>query len=555
MNVPTDSHESTSLHDYLSVIRRRKWVIVLAVVVVLAAALVFSYHEQHKYRATAEVLLSQANLASSLSGIPDQTLQQQADRRAETQAKLAATPTVAMRTLKAAGLASSRTPGELLGSSTVSPQTGADLLDFRVTDSSRTLAARLANEYARQYTIYRRQLDTAAIVAARKALERRIAELELGGDKKSALYASLVEKDQQLRTLETLQTSNASVVRTASGAAQVQPRPARNAVLGLVLGLLLGLALAFLREALDTKVRGAEAITHRLGLPLLGRLAQPPRVLRANDRLVTLDEPNSVHAEAFRMLRTNLEFVNLERGARSLMVTSAVQGEGKSTTAANLAVTLARGGQHVLLVDLDLRRPYLDKFFDLDGRPGLTDVVLGHVPLERAIAPVPLVAPAKRNLRQNGAAQAGGLLEVLGSGPIPPNPGEYVSSSALGDVFSTLVSRASVIVIDAPPLLSVGDAMALSARVDAMLIVTRLNIIRRPMLNELKRALDASLAPALGFILAGAELDEAYGYGYGYEYGYTHKSHDDGNVFDLDDAVPPSASAGGGRSSGRAGGE
>jgi succinoglycan biosynthesis transport protein ExoP len=541
MNVPTDSHESSSLRDYLHVIRRRKWVIALAVVVVPAAALAISYQQQHRYRATAEVLLSQQNLASSLTGIQNQVLQQSADRSAATQAELAATPTVAKRTLEATGLAGSRTPGQLLASSSVSAQANADLLDFHVTDPGPTVAAQLANEYARQYTIYRRELDTGAIVAARKEVEQRIAELEAAGNQKSALYASLVEKDQQLRTLETLQTSNASVVKKASGAAQVQPKPTRNAVLGLMLGLVLGLGLAFLREALDTKVRGAEGITHRLGLPLLGRLAQPPRGLRANNELVTLAEPHGVHAEAFRMLRTNLEFVNLERGARSIMITSAVQAEGKTTTVSNLAVTLARAGRHVLLVDLDLRRPYIDQFFDLTGHPGLTEVVLGHVDLEQAIVPVPLVALPKRSPSQNGGVRAAGLLEVVGAGPIPPDPGEYVSSAALGDVMNRLASRAEIMLIDAPPLLVVGDAMALSARIDAILVVTRLNVVRRPMLNEVKRALDGSLAPALGFVLTEAELDETYGYGYAYGY----KPRGTENVFDLDRPAPSRVGADG----------
>ena len=118
-----------------------------------------------------------------------------------------------------------------------------------------------------------------------------------------------------------------------------------TAFLGLALGLLLGLGLAFLREALDTHVRTADGVARRLGLPILGQIPQPPRSLRGSDRLAMLDRPETIYAEPFRILRTNLELVNLERPAKTIMVTSAVEGEGKSTTIANLAVATARAGR------------------------------------------------------------------------------------------------------------------------------------------------------------------------------------------------------------------
>src|SRR5207247_6981470 len=119
------------------------------------------------------------------------------------------------------------------------------------------------------------------------------------------------------------------------------------------------------------RVRKAEEIAEQLGIPLLARLPQPSRGLRNKNRLAALEEPDGAAAEAFRMLRTNLDFVNIDRSAKTIMVTSAVESEGKSTTIANLAVTLARSGRRVVLVDLDLRRPYLDRFFGLGGRPGV----------------------------------------------------------------------------------------------------------------------------------------------------------------------------------------
>jgi len=507
---------ASSLSDHLRVARRRKWVILQAVIVVPAAAILFSLQQPRLYEASSEVLLSRQNLAAALTDTPDVTLSQEAARLVETQANLARVPAVAERTLAKTNVAG--TPQEFLDASEVSAKANADLLEFKVTNASRAVAARLASEYARQFTVYRRQLDTAALQRARRELGRRLTQLEQSGDSRSALYASLAEKEQQLRTMEALQGANAFVVRAAGPAKQVQPRPVRNGLLGLVLGLVLGIGLAFLREALDTRVRSSEEIAEQLGLPLLGRVPEPPGQLQKENQLVMLAAPRRIHAEAFRVLRTNLDFANLEPRARTIMVTSAVEREGKSTTVANLAVAAASAGKRVVLVDLDLRCPLIARLFDLDpDRPGLTDVVVGHVKLHDAISTIAISngrpARAGGNGNGNGEGAVEGLLQLLPAGPAPPNAGEFVSTQALPNILDQLAAGADLVLIDAPPLLHVGDAMTLSARVDALLLVTRLNVVRRPMLTEMRRILDSSPAVPLGFVLTGAPVEEALGYG------------------------------------------
>jgi succinoglycan biosynthesis transport protein ExoP len=503
--------ERASLRDYLRVLLRHRVLVIVAAVAAPAAAVVISLQQTPRYEASAEVLLSRENLASMLTGTTDPTVYQQADRVAETQAQLARVPIVAQRTLDAAGV-KDRTAEQLLENSKVTAATNADLLEFAVTDEDPATAVKLASGYARQFTRYRLELDTAAIARARSEVDLKIQELEAEGDKSSSLYTSLVEKDQQLRTLEALQTSNAYVVRNADVAQKVAPRPVRNGLLGFGLGLVLGIALAFLREALDTRVRTAEEVASVLGLPLLARLPEPPRALRRRRQLVMLGMPSGVHAEAFRLFRTNLDFVNLGRDARVIMFTSAIQAEGKSTTVANLAVALARAGRQVALVDLDLRRPTIAQFFGLDGKPGITDVALGNVPPEQAIHRIDVS-------RQGGGPMiTGGGLEVLTSGPLPPDVGEFVSTRALASMLRFVRDRADIVLVDAPPLLKVGDALALSARVDALVVVTRLNVLRRGMLAELARLLAASPAEKLGFVATDPAGDEGYGYGYGYGY-------------------------------------
>ena len=154
-------------------------------------------------------------------------------------------------------------------------------------------------------------------------------------------------------------------------------------MLGLILGLVIGVGLAFLRDALNTRVRSAEEVQEKLGLALLSRVPEPPKDLRGGAGIVMLARPEAPEAEAYRIAATNLGFVNLDRGARTIMFTSALRGEGKSTTAANVAVALARSGARVILVDLDLKRPSQARLFGLGKGPGFTNVALGHTALAR----------------------------------------------------------------------------------------------------------------------------------------------------------------------------
>lgn len=519
---PTTTHAST-LRDYLQVVRRRKWIIVQTVVIVPLAALAFSINQQATYQGSAQVLLSQQDLGSQLTGTQvTMSSADPADRQTQTQADLARVPNVADRAIHRLNLAMSAKV--FLEKTSVSPGTNADTLTFHASDHDPALASRMAAAYAQAYVAYRLRVETAPIEAARRGLAVRLQSAPKG----SALYDGLAEKEQTLQELEALKTSDASVIRAGDAAVQTAPRTARNVALAVILGIFLGIGLAFLREALDTRVRSAEMVGEQLHLALLARLPAPPKKMRTENHLVMLDEPTGIHAESFRMLRTNVEFASLGKEARKIMVTSAMEQEGKSTTIANLAVAFAKAGQHVVLVDLDLRRPFVDRFFQLEGRPGITQVAIGAAALGDAIVRIPVLRddsvalPADRNGNGNGGHRRAslGALDVLPSGPIPPDPGEFVGAARLTEILEHLSNHCDVVLIDAPPLFHVGDALTLSAKVDAVLVVTNLETIRRPMLSELKRQLDTMPSNKLGFILTGAESEEAYGSGYGYGYYY-----------------------------------
>lgn len=492
------SARSSSLRDYVQILRRRKWWALAVIVAIPAAAVAISLTQHASYRATAQVLLNRQDLSSALSGTPDTGSSQDPGRYASTQADLARVPTVAE-----AAISQSHVPVSLksfLADSDVTSSPDSDLLEFGTNYRTPAGAEQLVDAYARAFVNYRRTLDTAALSRARADVATRLKSLPARGN--SALRQSLASKADELRTLQAVQTPHAILVRTADGANQTQPKVVRNALVALVLAIGLGIGLAFLVQALDTRVGSAVDIAEALRLPLLGRLPVPPRHVTKQNGIVMLAEPHGVQAEAFRVLRTNLELVNIDRDARIVMVVSGESDEGKSTTIANLAVAAARAGRHVVLVDLDLRRGDLDGLLGQAGQPGVSEVAVGTVSLGAALLPIDVGGDATE--------ERAGSLHLLPAGHLPPSAGELAASERVGELLAELSDQADLVLIDAPPFLHVGDAMALSARVDGVVVVTRLDV-RRPVLDEIQRALEKFRALTLGAVVTGdQQKDNAY---------------------------------------------
>jgi Mrp family chromosome partitioning ATPase/capsular polysaccharide biosynthesis protein len=393
--------------DYLGVLRARKWVVLLTIAAVPAVAIFFSLREQSLYQATATVLLQDQQLGATLAGVPSQASSVQPDRFAQTQADVARSPTVIVRTLAAAGVRT-ESPADLLANSGVSSRSNADVLDFQVTDPRPSTAALLANEYARQFVRYKGDLDNGDIGGAVADVQRQIAALSARGDRSGAQY--LAGKLQQLQAIQALQSPAAVLVGPASGASRVQPQPFRSAVLAFGLALVLGIALAFLADALDSRVRSAEEIGEHLGLPLLGRVPAQTGPRAGADRTPFVPTASDASTESFRMLRVALDLINLETPSRTIMVTSAVEGYASSMTAAGLALSFARAGRRVVLVDLDFRTARLGRRFS-DGRPGIIEVALGGASLDDALVPIALA--------EHDADTVGFATHPVGSATIP----------------------------------------------------------------------------------------------------------------------------------------
>ena len=289
-----------------------------------------------------------------------------------------------------------------------------------------------------------------------------------------------------------------SVVTPATAPANASaPNTRLILVIGLLLGLLAGVALAILRALLDTKIRGEDDVRHVTDAPVLGGIQFDNDA--AKRPLLSQISTQSPRAESFRQLRTNLQFANVASAARSILVTSSLPGEGKSTTATNLALALAQSGQSVCLVDADLRRPMVNEYLGLDRHAGLTSALIGQADVE--------------DLLQGWGDDR---LFVLTSGPIPPNPSELLGSAQMNDLLALLEDTFDTVVIDAPPLLPVTDAAVLAQRAQGVIVVAGVRKARRQDLERSLNNLKIVGVDILGVVLnrLPAKGPDSYSYSY-----------------------------------------
>ncbi|MEV7475575.1 polysaccharide biosynthesis tyrosine autokinase [Pseudarthrobacter oxydans] len=289
-----------------------------------------------------------------------------------------------------------------------------------------------------------------------------------------------------------------SVIKPAIAPAQPSaPNTRLNLIAGLVVGLAFGMGLAIVRSKLDSRVRGEVDLRQVTEAPLLGGIAYD--VDAAKKPLLTQAPPQSPRAESFRQLRTNLQFANVAGREQTVLVTSSLPGEGKSTTATNLAISLAQAGGSVCLIDADLRRPMVHDYLGLDRNAGLTTALIGRADVNDLLQPW-----GEHNLF------------VLTSGQIPPNPSELLGSADMQDLIGRLEQAFDIVIIDAPPLLPVTDAAVLSQHVGGVVLVIGAHLLKR---HDLEKSLDALAlveAKLLGLVLnrVPAKGPDAYGYGY-----------------------------------------
>lgn len=290
-----------------------------------------------------------------------------------------------------------------------------------------------------------------------------------------------------------------SVEMTALGEAtpptyQSSPNKRRNVVAGVLAGLLLGIALAVAAAKLDTRVRTRRDVASRTSAPILAELADDSDMQRGV--LAMRDKPLSPTAEAFRRLRANLEFLRVGGDPIAIVVTSAIAGEGKTSIALNLAVACAQGGDHVLLVDADLRKPTVGERLGLNEANGLSTLLAGRVTFDEAVV---------------GGGRGLGI-DVLPAGPIPPNPADLLSSHAMRELLNHALTSYDVILLDTPPVLPVVDAAVLSREVSGAVLVARLNRTKKESVAKAVESLGQIGGKLLGVVLNGIPRAGEAGY-------------------------------------------
>ncbi|HLW85848.1 MAG TPA: polysaccharide biosynthesis tyrosine autokinase [Candidatus Sulfotelmatobacter sp.] len=358
------------------------------------------------------------------------------------------------------------------------------------------------------------------------------------------LYEGLLEKLKEAGISAGLKSSNFQIVNSARApTSPVEPNVPRNLGFAFVLGLTSGVGLAFLLEGLDNTVRTTEQAQLISGLPPLGMIPLGSKTAReggpskrlmlasSNEsvELITHVRPQSQMAESYRALRTSLLLSHLGAPPKVIMVTSALPQEGKSTTSINCAVVLAQKGVRVLLVDCDLRRPSIHKTLGMGPRSGLSNVLTGSATLKQAIT----VAPTLPNL------------DVLPAGTPPPNPAELLASPNMRDVLEELRQQYDHIVLDTPPTLSVTDAVVLSPRADAIVLVIRSGSTTKQALRRSRDILMQVNARVSGVLLNAVDLSSPdYYYYYEYQGKYAQYYRDEGASEDEEDAdtEPPASS-------------
>jgi len=451
------------LRDYIRVLRKNWILIVLLTLVGVAAAAVFSVLQTPQYSASSKVFVSTSNgqTVSELQQGNTFTVQ-----RVKTYSDLATTPIVLLPVI--ADLELNMPADALAQKVSASAPLDTSVIEIGVTDADPVRASEIANAVAESLT-------------------------------------SVVETIEKPETDGATSPVKLTLVQVAEvPSAPVSPRVLLNVVLGGLVGLVLGIAVAVLRETLDNRIRNERDVELITPAPIIGGIAFDPK---AEQRpLIVQADPRSPRAESFRTLRTNLSFLDLGERERSFVVTSSVEAEGKSTTAANLAISLADSGARVLLVDADLRRPKVAAYMGLEGAVGLTDVLIGRAELADVVQPW-------------GRAK----LYVLPAGKVPPNPSELLGSTAMARLIAVFNREFDAVIFDAPPLLPVTDAAILSKSVGGAILVVAAGRTHKNQLRGAVTALENVDAPVSGIVLTMLPTrgPDAYGYGrYGYAYGY-----------------------------------
>ena len=511
------------LTRYLNILRRWFWLLILVPAITGTAAFGLAKLSTPVYEASLTLWVSQASAAAG----QQYTDILASERLARTYGALITKRPVLQQTIDELHL--DMTPDQLSNWVSVKMVRDTQLLEVAVRNTSPTLAASIVNKLAEVFQEQNLAAQKQSYNEATQKLNAQVSQLEgqirdaqdrlkdlkalsqltdaqraeierLNGSiaQYQVAYSSVLKSLEDIRLSEANSINNVTVAEEAVVPQEpVSPKVPLNVAAGLIIGLVLATGLIALLEYLDDSFKTAEDIQATLSLSTLGAVeliggkrSRKWRRARKGERplpsqnLVSLSHLSSHVTEAYRLLRTNLDFAALDNPVRKLLVTSALPQEGKSTTAANLAVVTAQSGKKVLLIDIDLRRPTVHKLFKVPNHQGLTSLLLGVAKPEDAIQEVGI---------EN--------LEVLTSGPLPPSPADTLSSQAMSNLLDSLAERYDMVITDSPPALVASDAVILASRKDGVLVVVAAGSTSKRVCKQALESLQRSASPILGVVL------------------------------------------------------
>jgi capsular exopolysaccharide synthesis family protein len=490
-----DGLAKTGPSPLLAALRRQWWLILICAVAVPFVAVDLSLLRPKQYTSTAGLLFQTSNVVQSVLGAPASGASLDPARDAATHVEQLSSPDVSTRTARALGGAISA--ADVAARVAVASAGESDIVTVSATDRSPAFAAQLAATYADQFIAMQGETVRAQADDALRAIQRELDALP-EAQRRGRLGSLLRSRARQLPVVAAASPSGVTLARHPSvPTVPSSPQLKRNAALGLVLGLLLGIAAALLREQLDSRVRRAEDVGDAVDLPVL---ASVPRS-RALARPLATSLP-AYESEAFRMLDVKLRFSDDWRTTiRSLLLTSAEPGEGKTTVALHLGDAWARAGYDVLLMEADLRKPSLATILGLPPSQGLGDFLGGRY---NRISD--LWRPASFGGGSKGSPATTGLY-CIPAGEPSSDPLELLGSERMRLALQEAQRRFSAVIVDAPPAGVVADALPLMNMVSGVIIVTRLGHADRERLKQFRQQLEDMQAPMVGVVINSTEPD------------------------------------------------
>ncbi len=511
------------LRQYLKVFKKWLWLIALVAVVAGGASYYATSQLPRLYQSTAKVMVGESYQKPNATAGDIAT----GSILAETYIQLVETTAVLRGVKEQLGLSAS--VGELRNAVSASAIQRTQFLEVRATDTEPKRAALIANAVAEQLKLLGPASSNETIQKQREFVTEQIQDLEAKIEKSETEIAQLEEALKATTSVREAAEKRADVDRLRGQIATYQqnytqfinflapsspntlsilepaeppnqpfsPNLPLNVGLAVAIGIILATAVVFLIEYLDDTVKTKDDVMRVLNASTLGEIGL---LKNRSDKLIAAIEPRSANAEAYRMLRTNISFSSVDQAIRMILVTSASPSEGKSITAANLAVTMAQAGYRTVVLDCDLRKPTQHKVFGISNDVGLTNALLSHANLTSFMRPTRV-----ENLR------------VLTTGPLPPNPAELLGSRSMSDLLTMMQNDTDVIVIDSPPVLAVADAAILSRTADGVLLVVDSGKTKRESALRAKEALEKAGARLLGIVLNRLPSGSSY-YSYNSKY-------------------------------------